>query len=233
MMKNVKYGILSICALVLLSAGTAFGQYKSHVPLIIEVTGAVNKNLDNKPLLKICDGLHISLSAVYQWKNHLVIYDVPSNARKLEKSLAAAYPNSTVKEYAKTYYHFDRKQHCKASTVAKEWTNILLTANLVKDAKLQQEYLSYHATQFQKWPEVSRGFCNADFQQLLGYKNGRQLILVISIPKGKTLDELNPKTTENNPRVDKWNNLMKKYQEGLTGTKPGEVWVFLQPVKTR
>jgi hypothetical protein len=55
-------------------------------------------------------------------------------------------------------------------------------------------------------------------------------MLVISIPKGKTLEELNPKTTENNPRMDEWNSIMKKYQEGIEGTAPGEVWVFLKPL---
>jgi hypothetical protein len=77
---------------------------------------------------------------------------------------------------------------------------------------------------------VSQEFCNADFQRLLVYKNGRQLMLVISIPKGKTLDELNPKTIENNPRVVEWNKIMSKYQEGIEGTKPGETWVFFEQV---
>jgi L-rhamnose mutarotase len=94
---------------------------------------------------------------------------------------------------------------------------------------LQKEYLDYHATQFKKWPEVSNGFCNANFQQLQVFKNAGQLMLIISIPKGESLDKLNPKTTENNPRVNDWNNLMKKYQEGVEGTKPGETWVFLEP----
>ncbi|MNY52850.1 L-fucose mutarotase [compost metagenome] len=91
---------------------------------------------------------------------------------------------------------------------------------------MQKEYLDYHATQFEKWPEVAKGFCNADFQQLRIFKHGRQLMLVISIPKGADLDKLNPRTSLNNPRVDDWNNLMKKYQEGIEGTKPAEVWVF-------
>ncbi|HYJ37981.1 MAG TPA: L-rhamnose mutarotase, partial [Chitinophagaceae bacterium] len=101
---------------------------------------------------------------------------------------------------------------------------------LVNNEKLQKEYLEYHSTQFENWPEVAKGFCNANFQQLLVFKNARQLMLVISIPKGKTLDDLNPKTTDNNPRVVEWNDLMKKYQEGIEGTKPGEVWVFLKPI---
>ena len=123
-------------------------------------------------------------------------------------------------------YQFSKYEHCK-QTPAAEWEHTLLTCNLVDNVKLQQEYMDYHSTQFEKWPEVSQGFCNADFQQLQVFRNGRQLLLVISIPKGKTLAELNPKTTENNPRVNDWNTLMKKYQTGIEGTKADEVWVEL------
>ena len=107
---------------------------------------------------------------------------------------------------------------------------MLLTANLVEDEKLQKEYIQYHNTQFEEWPEVAQGFCNANFQQLQVFKNGRQLMLVISIPKGSSLDELNPKTTENNPRVNDWNDIMKKYQTGIGGTNPDETWVFLEKI---
>jgi L-rhamnose mutarotase len=93
---------------------------------------------------------------------------------------------------------------------------------------MQKEYLDYHATQFQKWPEISNGFCKAGFQQLLIFKNGRQLVLVISIPKGENFETLNAKTTENNPRVNEWNKIMSKYQRGIEGTKKGETWVFLK-----
>ena len=126
-------------------------------------------------------------------------------------------------------YAFDQS-HCDSSGVAAQWDQVLLTANLVADTSKQKEYLQYHATQFEKWPEVAKGFCHAQFQQLLVYKKERQLMLVISIPHGESLDRLNPKTTENNPRVDEWNRLMQQYQEGIPGTIPGEVWVFLKPV---
>ena len=90
--------------------------------------------------------------------------------------------------------------------------------------------MDYHATQFEKWPEIAKGFCNADFQQLLLFKNARQLMLVISISKGESLDTLNPKTTENNLKMVEWNKIMGKYQEGIEGTKEGETWVFLNKV---
>ena len=73
-----------------------------------------------------------------------------------------------------------------------------LTANLVITDK--------KAAQFEKWPDI-KGFCNAIFSSFWFFKNGRQL-LVISIPK-ETLDELNPKTTENKGMVE-WNKIMER-----------------------
>jgi len=165
---------------------------------------------------------------LYQWQNHLVLYAKLNHAEGLKKELNALYPTAKIKVYNLPVYNFIKAERCKNTTMATEWEHILLTANLVDDAKLQQEYLDYHKTQFEKWPEVSAGFCNADFQQLQVFKNGRQLLLVISIPKGSSLDELNPKTTENNPRVNDWNEIMKKYQTGIEGAKPNETWVFLK-----
>ena len=165
---------------------------------------------------------------LYQWENHLVLYAKLNHIESLEKELKDVYPKSQIKTYDQPVYNFSKAERCADKNVAEEWENILLTANLVDDEKKQNEYLDYHRTQFEKWPEVSNGFCNANFQQLQVFKNGRQLMLVISIPKGKTLDELNPKTTLNNPRVDDWNKIMSQYQTGIEGTQPGESWVFLK-----
>ena len=142
---------------------------------------------------------------------------------KIQKVL----PGAEVKVYYDAFYDFNRKL-CVDTTTAMEWEHTILTANLVDDSKLQKEYMKYHATQFEDWPELSKGFCNASFQQLLVYRNGRQLMLVISIPKGESLEKLNPKTWENNPRVNEWNKMMAKYQEGINGAKKGETWVFLE-----
>lgn len=196
----------------------------------LEVVGPVGKNLNSKAILKVAAQCGLPASAVYQWKNHLVLFGKLTRLNLLQHVLADNYPKCDIKTYNNPFYVFDR-HYCDNKGVVKDWDNILLTANLVADPKMQDEYLNYHATQFQKWPEVSRGFCNAQFQQLLVFKNGRQLMLVISIPKGANLDKLNPLTTKNNPRVDDWNKLMSKYQEGIPGTKKGETWVFLKEVR--
>ncbi|WP_421829710.1 L-rhamnose mutarotase [Larkinella sp.] len=198
-------------------------------PVIVEIISNDNKPVDAQRLKAVLVRTKIRLDALYQWQNRSVIFDKVQDVSVLTSRLKSAFPTATIRTYYDLVYEFNRNR-CDAGATAGDWEHTILTANLVNDEKLQKEYVADHATQFEKWPEVAKGFCNAGFQQLLVFKNGRQLMLVISIPKGESLDKLNPKTTENNPRVDAWNARMKRYQEGIPGTKPGEVWVNLQPV---
>lgn len=199
-------------------------------PVIVELIADPNQPLDIQRIKEIMIRSQANPEALYQWANHYVIFDKVQDVFVLSERLKSAFPATKVKTYYDLFYEFNRK-NCEAGTVSGEWEHTILTANLVANPTLQDDYLAYHATQFEKWPEVAKGFCNANFQQLLLFRNGRQLMLVISIPKGETLDKLNPKTTENNPRVDEWNTRMKKYQEGISGAKSGEVWVELKKVK--
>jgi L-rhamnose mutarotase len=196
---------------------------------VVEIIGPGRAPVLAENLTALCRKYAVPNSGIYRWQNHLIAYGKTENIRAVHRSLAAIYPGTEVKFYAAPFYKFDR-HYCTDKTTAKQWDNIILTCNLMADKTKQQEYLNYHATQFQQWPEVAQGFCNASFQHLLVFRQGRQLVLVISIPHGASLDELNPKTSLNNPRVDDWNRLMKQYQEGLPGTQPGEVWVFLKPM---
>lgn len=224
-MKILKAHILVLLLLLNMNARAASNSY-----VIVELTGPQAKQLNHIALLNIARKQGLPASAVYCWENHLIVYGKNLNTVLIQKSAKATYPTCEVTVYSNPFYDFNRKVRCGSNGVVKQWDNIILTANLAADTGLQQEYLKYHTTQFKNWPEVSNGFCNAGFQQLLVFRNGRRLMLVISIPKGKTLDELNPKTIENNPRVNDWNRLMKKYQEGVPGTRKGEVWVFLKTV---
>jgi hypothetical protein len=204
-----------------------------HLPVnsehseIIELVVQQGEQLDLAKLRKFLYQNKMDSNAIYQWQNHYVIFDRVMDIMVMEGKLRNNFPEATVKVYHDMFYQYDKTTNCADKNRAAEWDHILLTANLVASPQLQKEYLAYHADQFEKWPEVARGFCNAGFQQLLLFKNGRQLILVISIPKGESLDKLNPKTTEHNPRMDDWNKRMNKYQEGIEGTKKGETWVFL------
>lgn len=197
-------------------------------PSIIELVD-MDYRFSTATLTQFCRENKIETSSVYQWQNHWVIYG-KQNARELAEKIEKKFPKLKVNVYNAPFYDFNREK-MTGSKPANEWTNIIMTANLVADTTLQHEYLEYHRTQFEKCPEVSKGFCKADFQQLLVFRNGRQLMLVISIPKGKTLDELNPKTTENNPRVDEWNKIMAKYQEGIEDAPKGTTWVMFSELR--
>lgn len=201
-------------------------------PVIVEIVESGNASDDTRKLKGILGAAGADSNAVYRWQNHTVFFGKVQDAFVLKGKIQAGFSGATVNVYYNPFYEFNR-QHCGDTATAREWDHVLLTANLVSNKALQQEYMAYHATQFEQWPEVAAGFCKALFQQLLVYRNGRQLMLVISIPKGENLDKLNPKTTEGNPRMVEWNGRMAKYQEGIGGTKPGETWVFFEKLGTQ
>lgn len=166
-------------------------------------------------------------AVVKRWKDHYVVYAQSDDSLQVTTSLTTSFKNQVVQFYHQPYYHFERS-HCADTAMVKEFEYYILTANLVADTTLQKEYMQYHKMQYQEWPEIAQGFCNASFQHLIMFRNDRQLMLIIAIPKGKTLDELNPLTEKDNPRVKEWNAIMAKYQEGIPGTQVNETWVFLK-----
>jgi hypothetical protein len=172
----------------------------------------------------------LDTSALFVWKNRVVIFTIIPDLLVLQGRLRNAFPGVEVRLYHDLFYAFRRDIHCKSGYTSPLWEDIILTADLVSDPVAQQRYLDYHARQFTDWPEVSAGFCRAGFQQLLLFRNGRQLMLVIRIPKGKTLAEIDPLTTKDNPRMDDWNRIMRGFQTGIKGTAPGETWVFLNRI---
>jgi len=194
-------------------------------PSVIELVVTQQDNTTATQIKKIAAEAGIPEGSLYRWKDHYFIFAVhPESFKNAIRKIE----NITIREYPDYFYAFDRSRCTTTDTIgdAGEWQHILLTAALVPDTSLQREYMNAHATQFEQWPEVAQGFCRAQFRQLLLYRKDNQLVLVISIPAGKTLDELNPLTTKDNPRVEEWNRQMKKYQTGIPGTDSSEVWVF-------
>ncbi|GEM_PF-1164984 len=166
-------------------------------------------------------------AVIKRWKDHYIIFAQSNDSLAVKTSLTTSFKNKGIKFYNHPYYHFERG-HCADTSTVKEFEYYILTANLVADKTLQKEYMQYHKTQYQEWPEIAQGFCNASFQHLIMFRNGKQLMLIIAIPKGKTLDELNPLTEKDNPRVKEWNAIMAKYQEGIPGARKNETWVFFE-----
>ncbi|PTS90474.1 hypothetical protein DBR27_21665, partial [Flavobacterium sp. HMWF030] len=155
-----------------------WGLQEMPKAVAIELIGS---DFDIEKIRSTIKGFRIVGEELYQWKNHLVIYGKMNQPERTKRKLALAFPSLQIKIYENPIYDFQNFERCKDSKPAAEWENIVLTANLVSDEKLQKEYVDYHTTQFEKWPEIAKGFCNADFQQLQVFKFEKQLILVISI----------------------------------------------------
>lgn len=209
--------------------GVACTPGRPRLPSIIEIVERED-SISKEEMLRFAEELRLDSSALYHWKNRWVLQVARKRVEQVKAALVNRFPGEEIKLYPEPFYRFTREENCNEKPVPR-WSYTIMTANLVDDRAMQDEYMEYHRQQFEEWPEVSTGFCNASFQQLLVYRNGRQLMLVIAIPAGESLDALNPRTTENNPRVEEWNNIMSKYQEGVDGAPDGVVWVELKQVK--
>ncbi|MFD2967518.1 L-rhamnose mutarotase [Sphingobacterium bambusae] len=162
---------------------------------------------------------------VFRWKDYTLLQTTDELGKKLAGAWLANYPEVEYKVFNSLFYSFDRTR-CAVGEAAKETDYVLLTAQLVDDKAKQEAYLKAHEEQYQQWPEVAKGFCQAGFEEVLLYRNDRQLMLYISFPKGKKFEEIDPLTAKDNPRVDEWNKLMGSYQQGIEGTAANETWIF-------
>lgn len=162
---------------------------------------------------------------VFRWKDYTLLQTTDELGKKLAGAWLANYPEVPYKVFSNLFYSFDRTR-CQDGEPAKETDYVLLTAQLKADKDQQEAYLRAHADQYEKWPEVAKGFCQARFEEVLLYRNDRQLMLYISFPKGQRFEEIDPLTLKDNPRVGEWNKLMGSYQEGIAGTAPDETWIF-------
>jgi len=163
-------------------------------------------------------------SQVYQWKGYTLLKTSDEIAKKLASAWLANYPTIPYKVFNDLFYTFDRS-NCAGEKI-KETDFVLLTAQLVEDTAKQEAYYKAHKNQYKEWAEVAAGFCKAGFDEVLVYRNGRQLLLYISFPKGQDFKVIDQLTTKDNPRVVDWNKRMSTYQEGIPGTGKNETWIF-------
>lgn len=162
---------------------------------------------------------------VYVWGDYLILMTSDELAKKLTSAMLANFPSLSLKMFNDLFYTFDQ-QRCDVTKADEEVDFVLLTAQLVEDGGKQQEYFQHHANQFEEWPEIAAGFCQAGFQEVLLYRHERQLLLYISFPKGKDFETIDALTTKDNPRAEEWNRLMSTFQEGIKGTHTNETWIF-------
>lgn len=98
--------------------------------------------------------------------------------------------------------------------------------DLKNDPALIAEYEMHHR---QVWPEIVRSIKDAGIESLEIYRIENRLFMIMeanesfSFEKKKEMDG-------SNEAVQRWEELMWKYQQALPSAKPGEKWLLMQKI---
>lgn len=105
-------------------------------------------------------------------------------------------------------------------------TRYCLALDLKDDEALIAEYEKMHQ---EVWPEIISSIKIADIQNLEIYRTGNRLFMILeagadfSFEKKAAMDAANE-------TVQKWEELMWKYQQALPTAKPGEKWMMMDKI---
>jgi len=101
-----------------------------------------------------------------------------------------------------------------------------LALDLKDDAALIDEYEEYHR---KVWPEILKSIKDAGIQQMEIYRISNRLFMIMETNDDFTFEQ-KAKMDEANKKVQEWERLMWKYQQGLPFAKPGEKWVLMEKI---
>ena len=98
--------------------------------------------------------------------------------------------------------------------------------DLIDDAELISEYKKYHK---KIWPEITRSIQSAGIDNLEIYLTGNRLFMIMEVNKSFSFERKITMDSEN-PKVQEWERLMWRYQEGLPWAKKGEKWILMDKI---
>lgn len=101
-----------------------------------------------------------------------------------------------------------------------------LALDLIDDPKLIAEYEEHHRN---VWPEIKRSILESGVEEMEIYRIQNRLFMTMEVNDDFSFEK-KAATDEANPKVQEWENLMWKYQQGLPGTKPGEKWILMDKI---
>ena len=101
-----------------------------------------------------------------------------------------------------------------------------LVCDLKDDAQLIAEYEKYHES---IWPEIHESITGAGITGLEIYRVFNRLVMIMETDATFSFDKKGAMDAPN-PKVQEWEELMWKYQQGLPNAKPGEKWVLMNKI---
>lgn len=101
-----------------------------------------------------------------------------------------------------------------------------LALDLKNDDALIAEYEAYHQ---RVWPEIEKSIREAGITSLEIYRTGNRLFMIVEGNKQFSF-ERKAALDQANPIVQRWEDLMWKYQQALPGARPGEKWKLMNRI---
>ncbi len=98
--------------------------------------------------------------------------------------------------------------------------------DLVDDPELIREYESYHQ---KVWPEVIQSMTEAGVESMNIYRYSNRMVMIMEVNDAFSFSRQNEINTANES-VQKWEELMWKYQQAIPGCEPGEKWVLAKQI---
>ncbi len=105
-------------------------------------------------------------------------------------------------------------------------TRYCLALDLKDDEALIAEYEKMHRD---VWPEIISSIKNAGIENLEIYRTGNRLFMILEADANFSFEKKAAMDAANEI-VQKWEDLMWKYQQAIPSAKPGEKWIMMDKI---
>lgn len=105
-------------------------------------------------------------------------------------------------------------------------TRYCLALDLKDDENLIAGYEKMHR---EVWPEIISSIKNAGIESLEIYRTGNRLFMILEAGESFSFEKKAAMDAANET-VQKWEELMWKYQQALPTAKPGEKWMMMDKI---
>ena len=103
-----------------------------------------------------------------------------------------------------------------------------LALDLKDDHELIEQYDQLHKTE-NAWPEITRSITDGGISNMEIYRTGNRLFMIMETEDDFSFEN-KAKMDAENPKVEVWEALMGKYQQGLPSAKEGEKWLLMKKI---
>jgi len=101
-----------------------------------------------------------------------------------------------------------------------------LALDMPADASLIAEYEKWHTA---VWPEIRKSILDSGITNMEIYRLENRLFMIMEVGVGFSFDRKAAMDAAN-PAVQRWEELMWKYQVAIPGGKPGEKWRLMDKI---